>query len=399
MDNLNASFEIAELIFREVRNEINEEEKTVLHNWLSESSANKELYQKIINQKLIVEKLIILNKFDKQFAWQKVSKQIRKPAANKIIVLKKLLRYAAILIPALVAGYLIIQKTVIDKNHQLADVVSIQTGTQKAILTLGSGSEIELKNSIKEVIFSEQEAEIIDADNTLQYIAKKIHITKEVYNTLETPKGGEYSVQLADGTKIWLNAASKLTYPVEFVGNKRKVQIEGEAYFEVAKNRNKPFVVSTGKMEVEVLGTSFNVMSYRNEQNIQTTLVEGKIIVKTKEESNRNQSAIEISPGEQVVLEKENNRLISKQVDTDIYTAWKDGKFVVANETLEDFMRRLERWYNFETQYSSDELRNYHFSGTLDRYSNISDLLELISLTTNLSFEIKSKTILVKQKV
>lgn len=401
MDNLNASFKIAEMIFREVRNEISEEEKTALHNWLGEDPANKELYQKIINQKFLGEKLKTYNKYNSQLAWHKVSRQIRKPSVNKIIKLRKFLSYAAVVLPALIAGYLIIQKTVIDRNNQLTDVITIQTGTQKALLTLSNGTKLELDNSTEEAIVSEQEADITDVDNTLNYIAHQGHddTKQEVYNTLETPKGGEYSILLSDGTRIWLNAATKLSYPVMFTGDKRKVHVEGEAYFEVAENRKKPFVVSTGKMDIEVLGTSFNVMSYSNEENIQTTLVEGKVRVNSTEKSKRNQSALEIHPGEQGIFEKANNRLISRQVDTKIYTAWKDGKFVVANETLEDFMRSLERWYNYETEYSSDELRNYHFSGTLDRYSDVSEILELISLTTDLSFEIKGKTILVKKKL
>ncbi len=390
------------MIIRQLRKEISEEEKTVLQNWLTESPANKKLYHKIIDQAHIKEKLKAYGKYNKQNAWKKIMKQIRKPGANRTVSLNKFLRYAAIFIPTLIGGYLFIHHTLTESNNQIVNTLSIETGTQKALLTLGNGIEIELKNSTEEVIISEQEADIIDVDNTLRYITTEVPgktEVQEVYNTLETPRGGEYSIVLADGTKIWLNAASKLSYPVDFIGDKRKVQIEGEAYFEVAENRNKPFIVSSSEMEIEVLGTSFNVMSYKDEESILTTLVEGKVRVKMTDGGNRNLSSIGIIPGEQVVFKKEKNTLSSMQVDTDIYTAWKDGKFIVANETLEDLMRRLGRWYNFETDYSSSELRNYHFSGTLDRYSNISDLLELISLTTNLSFEIKSKTIIVKHKV
>ena len=396
MNNLRIPFRISELIYRNIRNEISEEEKQELNEWIEMNTLNKDLYIKVISEENISSKLTSYNLFNKNSAWQKVVEKIEEPSVNRVFKPYKMLRYAAvILVPLLIGGYFALK--IFDKHP---DTI-IVPGSHKAVLTLGNGKQIELNNTTKETIIKDEKVNILDAGKTLKYIAEKIKETTTehlIYNTLSTPKGGEYTVELTDGTKIWLNADSRLRYPVKFSVNERKVFIEGEAYFEVSKDPDKPFIVNVNNMQIKVLGTSFNVMAYSDENNIATTLVEGKVQINTVHDSINNKNCIIIKPGEQALLMKNNNTIHVKEVNTEVYTAWKEGMFVIANETLESLMRRLGRWYNFETRFINPETRNYHFSGTLGRYENINEILEMISLTTNIFFEIRDNTIFVNSK-
>jgi transmembrane sensor len=400
MKNLKIPFEISECIFRQLKDEANKQDKLMLQKWLNENPSNKELYDKITNTTLIEKKLMRYEKYNKDKAWQNILEQKEKPAHNKKIRLQKIIRYAAaILIPVMIGSYFLFRSSLFDRDNMPVISEKIVPGTQKAVLTLGNGEKIMLNNTERKTITAEKKVNITDAGNMVKYIPLKKEGAKAIiYNTLETPRGGEYSIVLSDGTRIRLNAASKLRFPVTFPDKERRVYIEGEAYFEVTKNKTSPFVVITDQMEITVLGTSFNVMAYKEEDNIETTLVEGMVKIKSGNNGLENTKSIEINPGEQAFLVKETQTLGSRKVNTKLYTAWKDGKLIFSNEPLDVLMRRLERWYNFETKYSSPEIKNYHFSGTLDRYQDFSGILEMISMTTSISFEIKNNVVYVTSK-
>jgi len=401
MEKLKIPFEIADILFRQLKHDLNREEEIRLQNWLEKDPSNSSLYHRIKEEGYIRKKLKRYEDYDKKTAWLNIIRQIDQPVSTRRMVLRKLIPYAAaILILAAIGGYLFFNHLLFDTKNQVVKTGIIVPGTQKAILTLGNGEKIALNNTMEEVVIPEQQVDIVDANNTLTYLEKEPEKKEKtiVYNTLETPRGGEYHVVLSDGTRIWLNAVSKLRYPTEFSGDVRYVEIEGEAYFEVAENRRKPFIVNTGKMEIVVLGTSFNVMAYCDEENIETTLIEGSVKVNIVNEVNSDLNAIEITPGQQAVFVKEQNILEQKKVNTEVFTAWMDGKFIIDHESLEGLMRRLGRWYDFETEYTDPEIRNYHFSGTIKRYDNISSILEMIALTTHISFEIKNNTVIATKK-
>ncbi len=208
-------------------------------------------------------------------------------------------------------------------------------------------------------------------------------------NTMSTPRGGKYKVRLPDGTEVMLNATSSITYPAIFSGNERRVTITGEAYFEVAKNAQRPFIVNVdGRMQIRVLGTHFNVNSYKNEEGIQTTLVEGKVQV-----TGGNKSVL-LNPGEQSDL-KEGQLKKSAITDIEKVIAWKNNRFVFDGDKLTSIMRQLERWYDVDIIIEGnqpDEL----FSGILSRNKNVSEVFKMLQTAADIQYRIEGKKIFVK---
>lgn len=262
-------------------------------------------------------------------------------------------------------------------------------GGDKAVLTLDDGSQVVLDNSKNGTLSEEGDTKVVKPENgQLVYEAAKVAVAKPMYNTLSTPKGGQYQLTLSDGTKIWLNAASSLRFPLVFAGNERKVEMTGEIYFEVAKNANKPFKVISNGQEVEVLGTHFNVMAYPNEKAIKTTLVEGSVKV-TKD----NRSTI-LQPGQQAKVGFNNGifRTIN-DVSLEEELAWKDGNFQFNNASLDVIMRQIERWYDVDIEYVG-KVPDEHFTGKLPRNTNLSNVLKILSMS-EIQFKIEGKKIII----
>ena len=212
--------------------------------------------------------------------------------------------------------------------------------------------------------------------------------TKEnvIYNKIETPIGGKYQVNLPDGSKVWLNSSSSLRFSALFNGDTREVELSGEAYFDVSKNKSKPFRVITKDQIVEVLGTQFNINSYSDEGPIKTTLIEGsvKIIYKDK--------VVLLSPGQQF----QPKELVSAvlEADTEEVVAWKEGYFVFKNEDIKSIMRKLSRWYNVEVSYSGD-IPEVGFGGNISRSKDISEVLDVLQLTNAIHFKVEGRRITV----
>ena len=212
---------------------------------------------------------------------------------------------------------------------------------------------------------------------------------KEEYNKLVTPTGGEYFLTLSDGTRVFLNAASELKYPVEFVGGKRVVDLDGEAYFEVRKDSLRPFIVRVNGAEVTVLGTSFNVNTYGDDGLIYTTLVNGSVRIL----SEKNGQEEVLTPGMQGVMNIQTGQLTVREVDVESYVTWREGRFVFRTMTLDLIMRQLQRWYDFEVFYQNPELKEYEFRGVIKRDMDLDKVLSVIKATTNVDFEVKGKVI------
>lgn len=213
--------------------------------------------------------------------------------------------------------------------------------------------------------------------------------SKVLYNTISTPRGGQYQVMLPDGSKVWLNAASSLRFPTAFTGKERQVKMEGEAYFEVAQQASKPFVVVTGNIKIKVLGTHFNVNAYSNENTIRTTLAEGAVRVSKEDKSKV------LEPGEQVQFDKQTGNMSIKQVNVDQMLAWKNGLFYFDNTNIKTIMKQVARWYNVDAVYETAQLKNKNFSGITSRYKNVDGLLKRLELTGTIHFKVEGKTITV----
>lgn len=293
---------------------------------------------------------------------------------------------AASIILALSAGtYFIQYKYHHINNETVAIKQDIKPGSNGAILTLANGQKVVLAHGGSGMINQQNGTVLIDAgDSNLVYHSNGNTREQAVaYNTLETPRGHQYSVRLPDGTKVWLNAASSLKYPTSFTSlQERKVVLTGEAYFEVAKDKRHPFKVITDKQEVRVLGTHFNVNSYDDEPTVNTTLFEGSVQI--------NGNTL-LKPGQQANLYDSGKLLVSKGSESVI--AWKDGKFRFEDTSMEVVLRQLSRWYDVDIIYPNG-IPQEIFSGYIDRKLNASEALDILSYT-GVKFKIEGKKIFV----
>jgi ferric-dicitrate binding protein FerR (iron transport regulator) len=256
--------------------------------------------------------------------------------------------------------------TSIVKNTTTTDVAP---GTNKAILTLANGDVVTLDSAGNKVI-TQGKTVVRQKNGQLQYAAQN---TGEaiVYNTLTVPRGGQFNIVLPDGSHVWLNAASSLKYPTTFNGTRRMVEIQGQGYFEVAKNTKQPFLVKVNNMEVQVLGTSFDVMAYVDEKSVNTTLVEGAVNVHQGSISQR------LLPGQQAVLDPVTGAITVHPADVDQVIAWKTGFFEFDNASLSDIMRQLSRWYDIDVNYSQAD-NSRLFGGRISRNLPLSDILHML---------------------
>jgi transmembrane sensor len=277
-------------------------------------------------------------------------------------------RWAAILIVLIGAGtftFLFTSRSNLEVAQitRLPMITDVMPGTNKAVLTLSNGQQIQLSNATSETIL-DGNLSIKNNNGQLNYHGGNTGANADVIaiNTTTTPKGGQYQLSLADGTKVWLNAASSITFPTRFTGSKREVSITGEVYFEVSKNKGKPFIVKSSTDEITVLGTAFNVNSYSDETDTKTTLIEGA--VKIGEHL--------LKPGQAYT----NGKIISTNIEQDV--AWKNGIFNFQNLSFQEAAKQLERWYDIKIIYESS-IPNIRFQGDMDRGINLSGIIRLLS--------------------
>ena len=274
----------------------------------------------------------------------------------------------------------------VETNHQrFKDDVS--PGGDKATLILADGSTIVLDETQNGTIAQQGNSKIIKLDGKLSYDPTNKNSREIVYNTISTPKGGQYQLELPDGSQVWLNATSSIHFPTSFTGTERRIEITGEAYFEIAKNPNMPFIVTVSNSEIQVLGTHFNINAYNDEDNVKTTLLEGSVRFV-------NDGSINIlKPGQQAQLTKEGTTKVVSDVNVDNVVAWKNGMFDFENASIETVMRQLSRWYDVEIEYKgkTDDL----FIAEMRRNIKLSDALKALELTGKVKFDIQDKKIIV----
>ncbi|WP_431293372.1 FecR family protein [Pedobacter sp. P26] len=270
----------------------------------------------------------------------------------------------------------------------------INPGKVAATLTLSNGKKIYIADVKGRNVAEESGVKITKNENgELVYTIIDNKQESGKMQTLTTYRGETQVLVLPDGSKVWLNAASSIKYPSSFAAaSKRRVELAGEAYFEIAKDKSHPFIVATDKQEVEVLGTHFNINSYHDETMVKTTLLEGSIQVSTL-----GGQAKVLKPGEQSTLSGANLIRIS-EVDVDDVVAWKNGFFVFEDESVEDVMKQLARWYNVEVKYNSDDLKHKKFSGSISRYYKVSQVLDKLAKIGLVGFKLENRTIFVENK-
>ena len=318
--------------------------------------------------------------------------------ADSTQVKRRVLPFRRIAIAASVIGLLLVGAFLFYNRNTSKETVNaavkeqrfkndVLPGGDKATLTLADGSTVVLDDAQNGTLAQQGNSKVIKLGGKLLYDPTNKNSKEIVYNTISTPNGGQYQLELPDGSLVWLNATSSIYFPTSFVGKERRVEITGEAYFEVTKNRDMPFIVAVNGAEVQVLGTHFNVNAYNDEDNVKTTLLEGS--VKFVSGANTNM----LKPGQQSQLTTEGMIKVVSNVDVDAVIAWKNGIFDFENAGIETVMRQLSRWYDVEIDYKGkpDDL----FIAEMRRNIKLSDALKALELTGKVKFEIQGKKIIV----
>lgn len=362
--------------------------------------------------------------------WEQMFEQVVQPKEANLVYVNnvKRLRWmqvaaAAIVVLAIgVAGYWFINrnaKNEVAKNDQSVKptAADILPGSNKAVLTLADGTVITLDSAANGQLAKQGSSQVIKTksgelvyEKTAQNAVGSLTTDNSplTYNMLVIPRGGQYQLTLPDGSKVWLNAASSIRYPVAF-GNERRVELTGEAYFEVAKDAHKPFHVVTPTQDVEVLGTHFNVNAYFNEPSVKTTLLEGSVLVKpaigNRQSAKNAERSVVLKPGEQSVLAEANSRFIPPVGGTDSrltinyspnmeqIMAWKNGFILFNKADIKSIMRQVERWYNVDVVYEG-EIPQRTFTGGIERSARLSELLRLLEVS-KVKFRIEDKKLIV----
>ncbi|TRX71419.1 FecR family protein [Carboxylicivirga sp. M1479] len=373
------------LIYKQLVHSITDDEQSVVDNWRKQNSRNELLYQRVVDQKSINNSFNVYKSIDTDNAFNKVIA----PAAIKRRLLPTFFKYAAAVVIPLLLGLSI---WLISEQQQPNATISelIVPGSNKAMVVLSDGSTVELANESSAIVL-EEDGKVVGKDSlhTLSY--QHVTADKLIYNTLKIPYGGEYQMVLSDGTKVWLNSGSILKFPVNFISDTREVTLQGEAFFEVAHNADKPFMVHTKHSTTKVYGTSFNVMSYNNDKVEQVTLIEGKVGFSIKGQQTL------LLPGQQAELALNNSNVVLKEVDASLYTSWKDGVLKFKNMPIKDLSKKLARWYDVDFYFANAAVGEIGFTGRVEKTTDFKHFMSLIEKTTNVKISINGRTVLVEE--
>ena len=378
------------IIWKKIHTSLTGEEEKILQDWLVESERHQEYFNKV---KLFYQNGSQFENAEEitQTSWPKVFERINfsKPKRRSRVLLYVASAAACALL--FIASVYIFRTETIQEDTFPTEAI-ILPGTDKAMLVLDDGTSYDLSSG-NNLSLKEGGTEIVSQGTSIQYKDQTTNSEVVKYNTLLIPRGGQFRVTLSDGTNVWLNAETTLRYPTQFVGDERSVELEGEAYFEVAENAQMPFIVNSGGQAVKVLGTTFNISSYPEGKAILTTLVEGKVQVYLA--GNANEPVL-LRPNQQSIFSKNQSSIGIKEVDVQEYISWKDGWFVFQDTPFEDIMISLTRWYDIDVQFENPAAKSMVFTGKVRRYESLEEILSLLEKTNEISFKIERRTIIVK---
>lgn len=385
-------FDIAELVSKYMMGELTEEGQKCLDDWLALSEENRRWFDTVTGKKMVQRKRQELKSVNIEKGWEGLSrKRVRE---NRREIRKRVLKYACVLVLLLFPTlYFFIRENGPDEIISVVNT-EIVPGEPKAILYMANGTMIDLGVRQQDTL-KEEDGTVIGLHGKSITYNCSVDSTegKSLFNELVIPRGGEYVLTLADGTSVCLNAGSKLRFPVQFSGNMRRVELEGEGYFQVVRDEKKPFVVEASGVNITVLGTEFNVSNYPENLNVQTTLVEGSV----KVVSERDGDVYILQPGEQAVFDKSSGELHVAAVDVSYATAWKEGRLRFRDRPLKEIMDFISRWYDVDVEYRDEEIKHYLFGCNFNRHATVLPLLELFQSTGTVHFEIVDKKIIVSK--
>jgi len=359
-----------------------------LRRWLDASAENSDRFEKYLrlvrlHRMTSGEKLL-----DEGSAWSVFQQKCRQRKRRKII--RSWTTVAASLL-FVVGVSVVFFRTVTMEKEVVPVVAEILPGSTRATLVLANGQEVDLQLANLREVREEGLRVLNDMEGGLQYEQVDVEVKEPLVHTVQVPVAGEYHFTLADGTKVWVNSASEVTFPVFFSGATREVSVKGEVYFEVQHDSLHPFVVRANGVVVSVLGTKFNVSAYGEKSPVVTTLVEGAVRVESGERE------MLLSPGEQALVSGDG--LISRRrVETGMYVSWVQGIFEFENLSLSDITERLARWYDVSFRFEDEKLCGRSFTGMFERDGNLNQILQVIEKTTNVCFEVHGTEVLIKER-
>ena len=384
-------FEFAKELLRYTRGEFSKEEEKGIEQVLLEVKGMNTLVEELKDKDRIEYEMHIIAKFNTEKALSKLKnrKQVKRRG-----ILSWIAAASVVVIAGVSAWILLSQEPDVDN---LSVTEKFEPG--KAIVTLEMASGLKYRlDTLSSVVRNNRVNVAFDNNDGVLKIKEQDSLadgaTKEIgYNTVNVPYGGTYTVELCDGTKVYLNSGTTLEFPSRFDGKVRSVILKGEAYFDVARNVSKPFVVEVDEMKVKVLGTSFNVKSYVDEPGVYTTLVEGSVAILRDGQPEK-----KIKPGEQAYYNKGVGTLSIAEVDVNEFTSWKDGLFYFKDIALEEILRIVSRWYDLEVFYMNQGAKSVIYSGKLPMYSSVEDVLRKFEISGDVRFELKGRTLTVFDK-
>ena len=381
---------IKQMVVRYVKGELSEEEMDELKRWRDERAEHEELFRNVVSKEELERGIrrFVKTSEQQELEWNRIlNRTVRKKRHSRKM---SWMRYAALFVlPLLVGGIVYFSWDTTWETGPVVTSPRIVPGVSMAELVLPDGTKVWLDREANRAL----EEGVKNSGDTLNYtevVASGIQDSSEIYHTLRVPRGGEYTLVLADGTTVYLNAESELRFPKQFKGQSRKVYLEGEGYFDVQRDEKQPFVVEVKQVEVRVLGTSFGIRAYMGEENVLTTLVRGRVNVEAGGKQ------VELSPGQQADFNRGNDRLTVTEVDVEQYVSWKDGRLVFDNKPLEFILEELGRWYSFDVFYTNKELKGIPYSLNIKKHEDIAHVLKFIERTGKVKFEINKNTIIVK---
>ncbi len=387
--NKDILFEISALIYKSLAGDITREERLTLDAWKNASERNLELYEKICSDKVMQDKIKLYSGSNVQTAFDSfIRRREKKNTRRRLIV--RISRYAAIIaLPLFVALFYFNRAEIKDRLSELPEN-TVPVKRNAPVLTLSNGMQMILYN--QDITLNEENGVQITMKTTggMQYNTSDSTKSEMVYNTLTTPSQCDFTFTLADGTRVWLNAKSSLRYPVAFTGDERVVYAEGEIYLEVAKDREHPFFVVLNGMKVEVLGTSFNINSYADENFAEVTLVEGHVAAHV------DGHCYDLLPNRQLRWDKENQSVDIKTVNVNDYIAWKEGHYIFKGRMLSEVAKVLQRWYDVEVVFENEESAKVIYTGVVYKEENFDVFIQRLRGTSSLSCRMEGDKLYVK---
>ena len=377
---------IASLILKYLRGELTPEEVRQLNAWREASEAHERLFARACDEESQDEAIRKILSYDKNRAWRRIVEKMTSRRNRRYLRIWGSVAASVLLLVGVGVGVMRYWPEEPEKVV-VAQVEDILPGRPVARLISATGETYRL-DSVSNAELAQVKAE--REGNRVVFQERKTDSLVVRYNKVEIPRGGEYAIVLGDGTRVHLNSDTKFRFPENFSGKERLVYLEGEAYFEVARNEAKPFIVRCGGYDVKVLGTSFNVSHYADDEESRTTLAEGSVEIDMKGKKTT------LKPGQQAVVD--DGHLDVREVDVEVYTTWMKENFRFQSESIEGIMKRLARWYNVEVFYVNQDVKNFHFTGYLPRYANIREVLDLLGLTTDIKFSVQGRTVMVMKK-